>query len=121
MAAENRGQVDDVPHAAGVVLPHGRDDFEIGQNGLQVGRQTALQGADYHVLPALLAATPFVEHAERFADARRVTEEDLQAPAPFAPLARLHAAQQLFRVRPMIGAIRHKNNYACCGGWPKKG
>ena len=112
MPAENGRQVDHVPHLAGMLLAHRRDDFEIGQDGLQIGRQIALQGADHHVLPALLAAAPLVEHAERFAHARRVAEEDLQAPAPFPPLAGLHAAQQLFRVRPAIGAIRHKNNYA---------
>jgi hypothetical protein len=53
-----------------------------------------LRGGDHDVLPAFLAAAPFVEHTERFADARRVTQEDFETASPFTPLLRLDAAEE---------------------------
>ena len=44
-------------------------------------RALGLHHADHHVLAALRAPPPFVEHAQRLADARRVTQENLQTPA----------------------------------------
>jgi hypothetical protein len=41
-----------------------------------------LDGADHHILSALLAPAAFVEHADGLAYARGVTKEDLQPAAP---------------------------------------
>ena len=67
----------------------------------------ALGGGDDDVLAAFLAAAALVEHAERFADARGVAQEDLEAAAAFAALLRLHAAQQFVGIEPAIGSAGH--------------
>ena len=43
----------------------------------------------------------------RFADPRRVTQEDFETPAPFALLFGLHAAKQLVGIEPAIGSAGH--------------
>ena len=68
---------------------------------------STLRGGDDDVLAALLATAAFVEHAERFADAGRVAEEDFETAAAFAALLRLHAAQQFVGIEPAIGSAGH--------------
>ena len=58
-----------------------RNDFEIGEERREFLGAFALHRAHDDVLTAFRAPAPFIEHAERFSDARRITEEDLQTPA----------------------------------------
>ena len=67
----------------------------------------ALRGGDHDVLAALLAAAALVEHAQRFADARGVAQEDFETAAAFAPLLRLHAAEEFVGIEPAIGSAGH--------------
>ncbi len=53
-----------------------------------------LDRADHHILAALLAPVAFIEHADGFADAGSVTEEDLQPAAPQVCFLALQPAQQ---------------------------
>jgi hypothetical protein len=99
MAAEDGGQVD------GAV--DGRDNFQAGDDFANRGGDFTLRGGDYDILSAFLAAPPFIEHAERFADARRVTQEDFEAAAPFTALLRLHAAEEFIGIEPAVSSAGH--------------
>jgi hypothetical protein len=66
-----------------------------------------LQRHHYYILAARLPPSSFVEHAQRFAHARRIAEEYLQPSARVAALARFHAAQQLARIGPAVFTLRH--------------
>ena len=99
MAAEDGGQVDRAIDR--------RDNLQLGDDFAHRAGDFALRGGDDHVLAALLAPAALVEHAERFADARRVAQEDLETAAPFAPLLRLHAAEQFVGIEPAIGSAGH--------------
>src|SRR6516162_1985325 len=57
------------------------NDFERGEDGLDVGRNFGLNSADDHVLAAFAATAAFVKHAEGFADAGSVAEKNLEAAA----------------------------------------
>ena len=85
------------------------DDLQAGDDLADGAGDLILRGGDHHVLPAFLATPPLVEHAQRFANARRVTQEDFETASPFTPLLRLHAAQQFVGIGPAIGSGRH-----CC-------
>ena len=85
MAAEDGGEVDGAIDRGDDLQP--RHDLADGDGDL------SLRGGDHHILPAFLAAAPLVEHAEGFADARRVAEEDFETASPFTALLRLHAAE----------------------------
>ena len=100
MAAEDGGQVDGAVHWWG---------WSPGGRRCRGRRRVTflLDGGDHDVLAALLAAAAFVEHAEGFADARSVAEEDLEAAAAFAALLRLDAAQQFVGIESAIGADGH--------------
>ena len=56
------------------------------------------------VLAALFPAASFVEHAERFADARSVAEEHFQPPTLRPALLRLDAAEQFIGIRASVDA-----------------
>ena len=99
MAAEDRGQVD------GAI--DGRNDFQTGDNFADRGGDFTLRGGDYDILSAFLAAASLIEHAKRFADARRVPQEDLEAAAPFTPLLRLYAAEEFVGIEPAVSSAGH--------------
>ena len=99
MAAEDGGQVD------GAI--DGGDDFQAGDDFADRAGDFTLRGGDYDILAAFLAAAPLVEHAERFADARRVAQEDFETAAPFTPLLRLYAAEEFVGIEPAIGSAGH--------------
>ena len=99
MAAEDGGEVD------GAI--DGGDDFQTGDDFADRGGDFTLRGGDYDILPAFLAAPPFIEHAERFADARRVAQEDFEAAAAFTPLLRLYAAEEFIGIEPAVSSAGH--------------
>jgi len=70
-----------------------RDNLQVGDDLAYGAGDLILRGGDHHVLAAFLATPPLVEHAQRFANARGVTQENLETATPFTPLLRLHAAQ----------------------------
>jgi hypothetical protein len=93
MAAENRRDVQHFVLVSGVCfLEHG-DVLEGGHQRFQIGRERKLDGGHHHIFAAFLAPPPFVQHAERLAHARGVTQEHLEPAAPGAALFGLHAAQ----------------------------
>ena len=98
-AAENGLQIDGA-------IERG-DDLQPGDDLADGAGDLILRGGDHHVLTAFLAAAPLVEHAQRLAHARRVSQEDLEPAPPFAPLLRLHAAQQFVGIGPAVGSGRH--------------
>ena len=99
MAAEDGGEVDRAID--------GGDDLQAGDDFGNGAGDVALRRGDDHVLAALLAAAALVEHAEGFADARRVAQEDFEAAPAFAPLLRLYAAEQFVGIEPAIGSAGH--------------
>ena len=99
MAAEDGGQVDRA-------IERG-DDLQLRDDFADRARDLALRRGDDDVLAALLAPAALIEHAERFAHARRVAQEDFETAAPFAPLLRLHAAEQFVGIEPAIGSAGH--------------
>ena len=84
-----------------------RDNLQLRDDFADRARNLALRRGNHHVLAALLAPPALIEHAERFAHARRVAQEDLETPAPFAPFLRLHAAQQFVGIEPAIASAGH--------------
>ena len=76
----------------------GRDDLEFGDQLFDFVRSLGLNGPDHNVLSALLAAAAFVKHAEGFADARCVAEEDLEPAARVVSFLRLDLAKECFGI-----------------------
>src|SRR5262249_23304337 len=56
-----------------------RNHFECAAQRLNFRRDLTLRGAHHHILSPLLAPSPFVEHAKRFAHTRSVSKEHLQS------------------------------------------
>jgi len=86
VAAEDGGEVD------GAI--DGRNYFQAGDNFPDRGGDFTLRGGDYDILSAFFAAASLIEHAERFADAWSVPEEDFETAATFTPLLRLNTAEE---------------------------
>jgi hypothetical protein len=84
-----------------------RDDIEAIHHRLDLRTGRLLQGHHDDVLPARLPPPSFFEHAQRFADARRISEKYLQPSTRVAALARFDTAQQLARIRPAVITLRH--------------
>jgi hypothetical protein len=101
MAAEHRDQVD-----GALIL---RDNLHTVDYGLDLGTDRLLHRRYDYILPARLPPPPFVEHAQRFADPRRITQKHLQAPARLASFASLYAAEQFTGIRPAVFTLRHLN------------
>ena len=99
MAAEDGGQVD------GVI--EGGDNLQLGYDLADGVGDLILRGGDDDVLPAFLATPPLVEHAQRFAYAGGVPQEDFETASFFAPLLLLHAAEQFVGIEPAIGSAGH--------------
>jgi len=64
MPAEDRGNIDHLVIQTRVPRRNRRNHFQPGQDLLDIGSDFALYRAHNDVLPALLAAAAFVEHAE---------------------------------------------------------
>ena len=82
----------------------------------EIGRQHGLNGTHHHILPAFVAAAAFVEHAETFADARGVTEKDLQPRSGLILFVRLQLLQELLRSRLFFDCCTHSLIIACALG-----
>ncbi len=75
-----------------------RNNLELPDQILHILQAFPLDHADDNVLPALLPAPPLVEHPQGLADARSVSQKDLQPPARIMGFLRLDLAQQFFRI-----------------------
>ncbi len=64
MTAEDGRHIQNLVILSGVGLPQRGDALDFGHEGVQVGCERTLDGAHHHVLAALLAAAPLVQHAE---------------------------------------------------------
>src|ERR1017187_7160066 len=92
VAAEETGEIDDLVLAAGVAFRDGGDEFELREDGLDIGGDIALDRGHHDILAALLTPPALVEHAEGFADAGGVTQKHFQPAAPLPAFFRLYAA-----------------------------
>ena len=106
MPPENRRHVEHLVLFAGVRFLESGDRVQLVEQRFQFGCQRRLHSSRHHILAALLTPAPLVEHAERFAHARRIAEEHFEPPAALPALLCLDAAQQLIGIRASVDAGR---------------
>jgi hypothetical protein len=95
---EQRRNVDHV----GAARVDRRDDLEQGENVCDFARHVELRSAYDDVLAPRATTAPLVEQLERFANASRITEKDLELTSACSPLDSLDLTQQDVRIAALI-------------------